>query len=273
MSVLSDMLINHRVRLILPLAGEFIYSDIGDKDVAICATITTGYLECDNKDTLEVFLKYLVSATKLKDIGGFDKVKCKAGLVYRQRIVFSKLADIVSICAKFDVSIIVPDSFKVTEENLRGIKDDLPFLEDYFHFQSSCVIDLGFYGWLTYAVVSQLVQFCRGENALIFTAKNEEILCVGGLWYRAPFLCGTSSRNSKRASLLVLSESHYLIQDNACDCIVSLIDVPIDTLNNEEKQRYSSYKIKFSSSVLIMYGFSKRNLLRDIKRGVISNEN
>lgn len=271
--MLSDMLSKHRVRLVLPLAGEFIYSDIGDKDTAVCATVTTGYLECSDKDTLELFLKYLVTATKLKEVGGFDKIRCKAGFVFRQRIVFSKFANIVSICAKFSINIIVPDSFNVTEENLRGIKDEIPFLEDYFHFQSSCVIDLGFYGWLTYAVVSQLVQFCRGENAIIFTAKNEEILSVGGLWYRAPFLCGTSSRNSKRASLLVLSERHYLIYDNTCDCSVNLIDVPIDVLNNEEKQRYSSYKIKFLSSVLIMYGFSKRNLLRDIKRGVISNEN
>lgn len=269
MSEFSEMLYKHKLNLVLPLAGDLVYSSVGNKDTVICATISSGYIECDSAETCLLFLEYLKRVTKAKGVGRTDRVRCSKGIVYRQRVIFSKLLDIISISAKFNINIVVTDSFCVTNEQLKEVKDDIPSLKLYFSLQPSYIQKLGFTGWLTYSIVSQLVQFCRVNHVPILTAKNEDYLLSNGLWYRAPFLCGTCSRNRRRSSLLLLDESYYVVKDETGDIVSNLVDAPVCIYDNDEKQQFNAYRVKFESTVLFMYGFSIRNLLRDTKRGVI----
>ena len=278
MSKFSDMIQNSKIKIVFPMAGDLVYAT-ARKDVAVCFTITSCYVESSNMDILIMFCEYLKRVSKVKEIGKLSEVNLASYLdnelhrvniqVYRQRLVFSSLTDIIAIAKKFAIDLEITDDFAVKESNLSRVSKTVPYLKQYYKLHENGYHRGTFYEWLTYCLLAQMVLLCRAYSSVISLPKNQPLeMCVGDL-FRVPFICGTSSKNSRISSIVVLRNEDYLIHDKSGEIIGSLIEYHDSKFDNFENLESSVVQSKSKSKQIKLFGFTLGNVEMDIKRGLI----
>lgn len=269
MSKFKSMLAGGEIIIGLPEAGRMRQCSIGKADKVLCFTITKGYIQSPDLDLCVIFTEYLKRVIKAKEVGNVNKVFVGDQLVYRQRIVFASILDIVRICAKYELVLRVDSHLRVTDSLFKGVTLDLVYLKQYFEWQPDDVKKLGFYGWMTACLVSQLYCISSYYGTSIFCSKNQDSLFSKGLWYRAPLLCARNSKDSRISSVVLLDDVILLEHSNNASLYDKLNDIPDRCADLHPKTSVSDYLIKFSSSKIRMFSFSQMNVLRDKKKGLI----
>ena len=104
---------------------------LNDSIKSLCFGITRGYFETDNLEDMLSLVTYLES-TDIKIIDNIDKIKMHDGtIVYRQRVYFVCLEDIVSVCSTKQFGFNLTDDISLTNSSYTNIRKDMPYLETY----------------------------------------------------------------------------------------------------------------------------------------------
>lgn len=278
MSKFSDMIQNSQIKIVFPMAGDLVYAT-ARKDVAVCFTINSCYVESSNMDILIMFCEYLKRVSKVKEIGSLSEVNLVSYLdnelhrvniqVYRQRLVFSSLTDMIAIAKKFSVDLEITDDFAVKESNLSRVSKTIPYLKQYYKLHEKGYHRGTFYEWLTFCLLAQMVLLCRAYSLLISLPKNRLLEMHVGDMFRVPFICGTSSKNSRISSIVILRNEDYLIRNKTGEIIGSLIEYHDSKFDNLESFESTVIQSKSKSKPVTLFGFSLGNVEMDIKRGLI----
>lgn len=278
MSKFSDMIQNSQIKIVFPMAGDLVYAT-ARKDVAVCFTINSCYVESSNMDILIMFCEYLKRVSKVKEIGSLSEVNLVSYLdnelhrvniqVYRQRLVFSSLTDMIAIAKKFSVDLEIADDFAVKESNLSRVSKTIPYLKQYYKLHEKVYHRGTFYEWLTFCLLAQIVLLCRAYSLSISLPKNRLLELHVGDMFRVPFICGTSSKDSRISSIVILRNEDYLIRNKTGEIIGSLIEYHDSRFDNLENFESTVIQSKSKSKQVILFGFSLGNVEMDIKRGLI----
>lgn len=278
MSKFSDMIQNSQIKIVFPMAGDLVYAT-ARKDVAVCFTINSCYVESSNMDILIMFCEYLKRVSKVKEIGSLSEVNLVSYLdnelhrvniqVYRQRLVFSSLTDMIAIAKKFSVDLEITDDFVVKEPNLSRVSKTVPYLKQYYKLHEKVYHRGTFYEWLTFCLLAQMVLLCRAYSLSISLPKNRLLEMHVGDMFRVPFICGTSSKNSRISSIVILRNEDYLIRNKTGEIIGSLIEYHGSKFDNLESFESTVIQSKSKSKPVTLFGFSLGNVEMDIKRGLI----
>lgn len=278
MSKFSDMIQNSQIKIVFPMAGDLVYAT-ARKDVAVCFTINSCYAESSNMDILIMFCEYLKRVSKVKEIGSLSEVNLVSYLdnelhrvniqVYRQRLVFSSLTDMIAIAKKFSVDLEITDDFAVKESNLSRVSKTIPYLKQYYKLHEKVYHRGTFYEWLTFCLLAQIVLLCRAYSLSISLPKNRLLELHVGDMFRVPFICGTSSKDSRISSIVILRNEDYLIRNKTGEIIGSLIEYHDSKFDNFENFESTVIQSKSKSKPVILFGFSLGNVEMDIKRGLI----
>lgn len=278
MSKFSDMIQNSQVKIVFPMAGDLVYA-AAMKDIAVCFTINICYVESSNIDILIMFCEYLKRVSKVKEVGSLSMVNIASYLdnelhrvkiqVYRQRLVFSSLTDMIAIAKKFSINLEITDDFAVKESNLSRVSKTIPYLKQYYKFHENGYHRGTFYEWLTYCLIAQMVLLCRAYSLSISLPKNRPLEMHVGDMFRVPFICGTLNKNSGISSIVILRNDDYVIRDKTGEIIGSLIEYHDSKSDNLGIFESTVIQSKSKSKPVKLFGFSLGNVEMDIKRGLI----
>lgn len=278
MSKFSDMIQNSKIKIVFPMAGDLVYA-AAMKDMAVCFTVNSCYVESSNIDILIMFCEYLKRVSKVKEIGSLSEVNIASYLdnelrrvkiqVYRQRLLFSSLTDMIAIAKKFSINLEITDDFAVKESNLLRVSKTIPYLKQYYKLHEKRYYRGTFYEWLTYCLIAQMVLLCRAYSLSISLSKNRPLEMHVGDMFRVPFICGTSNKNSGISSIVILRNDDYVIRDKTGEIVGSLIEYHDSKSNNLGFFESTVIQSKSKSKPVKLFGFSLGNVEMDIKRGLI----
>lgn len=152
MSISKVLPFQTQSKLIIPCAGKMFYSSMKNEKQVLCLVLNKGYIETTSLDNMLVTLDELTSKLIVK-VGNIDKVKIKktGRYVYRQRVYFKSITDILIMCKKFGIKFELDSSFKININNIMNVIDELGRLE-YFAKQFDETIDT----WLTNCCIVHL---------------------------------------------------------------------------------------------------------------------
>ena len=145
MSISKALSFQTQSKLVIPCAGKMFYSSISGEKQVLCFVINKGYIETSSLDGMLTTLDDLDSKSIIK-VGNVDKVRVKKSnrIVYRQRVYFKSITEILVLCKRNGIKFEISPSFKISINNIMNVIDELGKLE-YFARQFDETIDV----WLT----------------------------------------------------------------------------------------------------------------------------
>lgn len=236
MSFLGEVIKSSGNIFYIPCSGKMFFSSIGKHDKALCICLNKGYLQTETLEEMIEIVQEMISSKYFKMVGEIEKVRLIKSntVVYRQRVFFKSIVELVSYCQKFAVDLNFTDDFYITINSCMNVLDSLVYLERYAR-KEGVAIDV----WLRDTCIVQLHQLLEQRGLpSVFKDRVKDILKgKKGYLDRAPFLV-----------------SYYDI-----DTHTSSVYIPLSTDN---KQYYSNADItKFN------FGYTIKNVEKDVKEG------
>ena len=209
---------------------------------ALCFNISKGFLEFDSLENLLDLIDYISCSTNIELVGQPDKVRIDTDLfVYRQRIFFTTLADIFSLCGQESIEILFTDTVYFITQNVSLDVNEEKYLSFYAKQQG---FD-NYNDWLLNTCKVYIMFYLRLKNIEHISLIDDEALQYikdrKGCLDRAPYLM----------SIYDLKQKNYIV---------------FQQTDLEDPRLYTPSK----ANSILNYGFTNRNVLDDKKRGVFS---
>lgn len=249
MSHLLESIKDKPFNFVIPVAGKCFKSRIGFRDKVLLLSLNKGYIEADSLETCYYVTVYLETEHDgfFIPVGNIEKIKLSDtdDVVYRQRIYFKSLSLFLRVVKSLNCQMVVPNTFKVTTNSLLDIINELPILERYAKAVKSDVDT-----WLTNVCLILLYDACKMTGVSDRINLDDSVYALAnqdGYLNRSPLLCGTHSAVNNISSVFRLE-------------------------NTEDTRFYSNdifgKSIVDGNKTLNCYGYTDKNVRRDIKRGV-----
>lgn len=240
MSITRAVQAKGRNKLVIPSAGKMFKSNISKSDRALCFCINKGYFESESLSELLCLLDDCDSYSSIIVVGKTEKVRLSGSrtIVYRQRVFFKSLIDILNICKlngfRFDLS----NSFRISINNVLNCVEDLVYLE-VLAARFGETIDT----WLTNCCIIHLSHLLLSMDMYSNIIKYSTRILHGKEGYldRAPFLISSYSIDNSTSGLFL---GHDI----------------------EDKRLYS---MTIEDKEKLVYGFTDSNIASDIKGGTL----
>lgn len=119
-------------KLVIPCAGKMFYSSIKGEKQALCFVLNKGYIETTSLNSMLSTLDACDRKTIIK-VGNIDKIHLRKldKYVYRQRLYFKSITEILSICKRYGIKFELAHNFKITINNIMNVIDNLGKLEHF----------------------------------------------------------------------------------------------------------------------------------------------
>ena len=152
MSISKVLPFQTQSKLVIPCAGKMFYSNMNHEKQVLCLVINKGYIETTSLDSMLVTLDELSSKLVVK-VGHIDKIRIKKSgrIVYRQRLYFKSVTDMLILCKRYGIKFELASDFKININNIMNVIDELGKLE-YFAKKFDENIDT----WLTNCCIVHL---------------------------------------------------------------------------------------------------------------------
>lgn len=228
-----------RSRFVVPCAGKLFRSSISRNDKALCFVLNKGYFESDSLKSLLSIVRSCDVFPNIVLVGGIEKIKLtKGSIVYRQRIFFRDLGELIGFCKASELRFELSADFHITINNVMNCLDDLVYLERY-----ASRFDESIDAWLTHCLTIELwcllttfdVPTSVGKYANRYLRNRKNYL------FRAPFL-----------------SSGYSIDTGTSGIFMGYIDGEDDRICDTG----------YVGTDGLVFGYTNKNILRDIKEGV-----
>lgn len=189
----------------IPVVSSFRYSRIQDKCHALSSVITLGYLETASLEVSMYMRMYFHKISKIgfKLAGKIDKVKLNSGkVVYRQRVEYSSLVNLLKILKHFDIVLVVPETFKIEKWHLKHFRGSISNLRG---------ICKGYEmnEWLTNSLLLQIAFICDLYNVKLRFYKELRDMVRLGVLTKAPYICGKVMAKENYSSIIVIPLSYF----------------------------------------------------------------
>lgn len=214
--IINDSACSLDNKFIVPCAGKLFRSSIGKNNKALSFVLNKGYLETKTLEDMLNILDFCLDSDFFVLVGAIEKVRLKNSTMikYRQRLFFKSLEELLNICKKFNIWFDLSDSFHIGINSMMNCLDDLKYLEKY---ASSFGADID--TWLTNVLRIHLVRLLKLKSMpseqIMRDSTFESILSIPCYMHRAPFLVSRYSIKTKTSSLFIsssdLSESGALV--------------------------------------------------------------
>ena len=217
---------------------------LNDSIKSLCFGITRGYFETDNLEDMLSLVTYLES-TNIKIIDNIDKIKMHDGtIVYRQRVYFVCLEDIVSVCSTKQFGFNLTDDISLTNSSYTNIRKDMPYLETY-----ADKLHMSVEQWLILVFRYYCFVYLKYKDLMDLSSIDEDFFAdievVKGLLNRAPYFL----------SICDIAKHKFVVLQH--------FDIDNEHLYTIEDKGTTSF---FS------YGFTNLTVLQDKKNGVFIRE-
>ena len=217
---------------------------LNDSIKSLCFGITRGYFETDNLEDMLSLVTYLES-TDIKIIDNIDKIKMHDGtIVYRQRVYFVCLEDIVSVCSTKQFGFNLTDDISLTNSSYTNIRKDMPYLETY-----ADKLHMSVEQWLILVFRYYCFVYLKYKDLMDLSSIDEDFFAdievVKGLLNRAPYFL----------SICDIAKHKFVVLQH--------FDIDNEHLYTIEDKGTTSF---FS------YGFTNLTVLQDKKNGVFIRE-
>lgn len=245
MSIAKELASISKDRFIIPCAGKMFYSTVNNKDKALCLVVNKGYFETVTLDGMLDILDKCSDIDSIVFVGEVEKIKLSetSDIVYRQRIFFKSLSELLDLCKLKAIQFNLADDFQVSINNLVNCKDALDFLEIYAMQHNESIST-----WLTNVCKFHIVAVLQTKDMFYLSQLDEEMeeIIKGKYGYldRAPFLVSSYNISNKTSSIFLETDIH--------------------------DDRLYSFSIKDRD--VLDYGYTSRNIANDIKAGVFKRE-
>lgn len=238
MSFLAEVIKSNGNVFYIPCSGKMFFSSVGKRDKALCICLNKGYLQTNTLEDMLEITSDMVSSKYFKLVGEIEKVRLIKSdtIVYRQRVFFKSIVELVACCQKFAVDLNFTDDFYITINSCMNVLSSLVYMERYAK-QWGIDIDT----WLRTTCIVQLHQLLEQKGLpSVFADRAKEILKgKKGYLDRAPFLV-----------------SYYDIDKHT-----SSVYIP---LNTDNKQYYSDADL-----TKLNFGYTVKNVEKDVREGRI----
>ncbi len=217
---------------------------LNDSIKSLCFGITRGYFETDNLEDMLSLVTYLES-TNIKIIDNIDKIKMHDGtIVYRQRVYFVCLENIVSVCSTKQFGFNLTDDISLTNSSYTNIRKDMPYLETY-----ADKLHMSVEQWLILVFRYYCFVYLKYKDLMDLSSIDEDFFAdievVKGLLNRAPYFL----------SICDIAKHKFVVLQH--------FDIDNEHLYTIEDKGTTSF---FS------YGFTNLTVLQDKKNGVFIRE-
>ena len=194
--------------------GKMFKSRVSRGNKALCFVVNKGYFELDDLRSMLAIVDDLDDFDNIKLVGGIEKVTLDSdNVVYRQRVFFKSLTEMLSNCKRYGVLIKVPEGFSVGINCILNCTDDLPFLERYaFNLGES--ID----NWLTTSCKIHLLELAKSVGVDINLSDNDfKSVRNKGYLNRAPFLICSYNIDKKESGIFLHKSDYYSNVSDICN--------------------------------------------------------
>lgn len=190
-------------KFIIPCAGKLFYSNIEKEQQALGLVLNKGYFESPSLQDLLVLMDELNINLFIR-VGNIDRIiKKDKSIVYRQRIYFKSLLQLLIFLKQNGIILDITDTFKVTINNLLNVIDELPKLEYIAHQQG---VDIETY--LTDACKIHLHCLLTSLNMYsVFRNQIPRLVRREGYLDLAPLLVSSYSIKQHTSSLFIEPKS------------------------------------------------------------------
>lgn len=219
-------------KFIIPCAGKLFYSNIEKERQALGLVLNKGYFESSSLQDLLVLMDEL-NVNLFVRVGNIDKIiKKDKSIVYRQRLYFKSLLQLLIFLKQNGIIVDMTDTFKVTINNLLNVMDELPKLEYIAHQQG---VDIETY--LTDACKIHLHCLLTSLNMYsVFRNQIPRLIRKKGYLDLAPLLVSSYSIKHHTSSLFIEPKSSIVPEMFSYEEIYDKEDLKIGyTLDNIEK--------------------------------------
>ena len=190
---------------------------LNDSIKSLCFGITRGYFETESLEDMLLIVDYL-EQTDIKIIDNIDKIKMQDGtIVYRQRLYFVSLEDVVDVCKRFNLGFNLTDDISISSSSYTNIRKDMTFLEVYAN-----QLHMSVENWLILVFRYYCVVYLKYKNLMDLSSIDEdfftEIETIHGLLNRAPYFLSICDITKHKFVVLqyfdIENEHLYTIGDN-----------------------------------------------------------
>lgn len=219
-------------KFIIPCAGKLFYSNIEKERQALGLVLNKGYFESSSLQDLLVLMDEL-NINLFVRVGNIDRIiKKDKSVVYRQRIYFKSLLQLLIFLKQNGIILDVTENFKITINNLLNVMDELPKLEYIAHQQG---VDIETF--LTDACKIHLHCLLTSLNMYsVFRNQLSKLIKRKGYLDLAPLLVSSYSIKHHTSSLFIEPKSAICPDMFSYDEIYDKDDLKIGyTLDNIEK--------------------------------------
>ena len=194
MSIFSAM-VDKDTKFVIPCAGKKLMTGINKNDEALAFVLNKGYLETTDRMEMENLIDEMEDFVL---VGNIDCVKYKYKYVYRQRIFFKSLKNLLSFIQQNGISLEFPFDFRISTNNLMNILSELPALEIYANKYSETIDE-----YLTNTLIVNLYYLLdyMGIDSNIKTKVNKILSKKVGYMDNAPFLISHYDLAKKQSSI------------------------------------------------------------------------
>lgn len=243
MSLVSSLESSSTVKFVVPRAGKMFKSNLSKEGKALAFCLNKGYFETQTLEDMQEVLATISDNENFILVGEIDKVKIpeQHSVIYRQRLFFKSLKDLLDICKGIGIKIYFPDSFRIDTNHLMNVIEELPALERYAYRYKETIDD-----WLTHCLWIDVHYLLKAQNMYsdLESRVSDVLSDKEGYMNRAPFLI-----------------SSYNIDKHFSAIFLHLMEEEGDT-------RLFTVRIDQNAKDLV-YGYTDDNVKRDRKRGVL----
>lgn len=242
MSIIRAITCTSKNKLVIPSAGKMFRSNISKDNKALCFVFNKGYLETEDLSIMISILSVIkgYEGCIFLEVGEIEKVRLTTlkRVVYRQRLFFKSLKDLILVCKRFGVRVELSSNFHININNIMNCIDDLEYLERY-----AARYDETIDTWLTNTCMIHLHNLLLSLRMYSGLERRVDWITRGRLGYldRAPFLVLSYSIDDK-SSAIFLEDG---ISDNRL------------------------YSIDTSDKLNLRYGYTLENVRKDVGDGII----
>ena len=257
MSEIASFLKKESFSFVIPRIDKLAMLSLTKKDKVLGFIITKGYVEASSLEACYYFSLFLDKHcnNSCKRVGNIDRVRLDNDvIVFRQRIFFTDLNLLLKVLDEFQVSIIIPDSFRVGISTVSRCITHLGYLSEYC--RSKKLPSYNVEDWLTDVCILQLYKLVSLYTIDLYCYKDIDLIARDGILLRAPYLC--SAIRDKKSIIFFIPKDDSMYNNGSTF---------VDLLSN--KLSYSSpYTLKRkNSNQVVVYGYSLRNIKRDRLEG------
>lgn len=238
MSFVKELESSSDTKFVIPRAGKMFKSNSGKKEGQLLAfCLNKGYFETDTYDEMLDIVETLDE--KFIQIGDIQKVQLDlSGIVFRQRIFFKSLKELLELCKLNGIKIIIPDDFHIDINNVMNILDELPNIERYAQKEGQ-TIEV----WLTNTLFVNLNYLLEQQNMYSDVKQRVSDILDYRIGYmnRAPFLISSYDIDKKYSAVFL-------------------------HLSDTKDERLISIK---PDDTILRYGYTDNNIKLDKKGGAL----